>query len=76
MSETIIAIGVTATCADGSVHDDVVMKVADGVVIYETPNGEHLCGDCCVKLLDNGQFVAPPGFIAQAIYQYRKQEAG
>jgi len=76
MTETILAIGVTATCADGSVRDDVVLKMIGGVVIYETPDGEHLCGDCCVKLLDNARFVAPPGLIAQAIEQYRKQEAG
>lgn len=76
MIETILAIGITTTCADGSVRDDVVLKMVDGVVIYETPDGEHLCGDCCVKLLDNARFVAPPGLIAQAIEQYRKQEAG
>ena len=76
MIETILAIGITATCADGSVRDDVVLKMIDGVVIYETPDGEHLCGDCCVKLLDNARFVVPPGLIAQAIEQYRKQEAG
>lgn len=76
MTETILAIGVTATCADGSVRDDVVLKMIDGVVIYEAPDGEHLCGDCCVKLLDNARFVVPPMLIAQAIGQYRKQEAG
>jgi len=76
MIETILAIGITATCADGSVRDDVVLKMIDGVVIYETPDGEHLCGDCCVKLLDNARFVVPPGLIAQAIEQYRKQEVG
>jgi len=75
MSEIIIAIGVTATCADGSVRDDVIMKNVNGVVIYETPDGEHLCGDCCVKLLDNARFVAPLPYVAQAIEQYRKQEA-
>jgi hypothetical protein len=76
MSEAILAIGVTATCADGSVRNDVVLKMIDGVVIYETPDGEHLSGDCCVKLLDNARFVVPPGLIAQAIEQYRKQEVG
>ena len=76
MTEAILAIGVTATCADGSMHDDVIMKLVDGVVIYATPDGEHLCGECCVKLLDNAQFVAPMPLIAQAIEQYRKQEAG
>jgi hypothetical protein len=75
MSEAILAIGITATCADGSVHDDVIMRLVDGQVIYATPDGEHLCGDCCVKLLDNARFLAPPGLIAQAIEQYRKQEA-
>lgn len=75
MSEAILAIGITATCLDGSVHDDVIMRLVDGQVIYETPAGEHLCGDCCVKLLDNACFVAPPSLIAQAIEQYRKQEA-
>lgn len=76
MSEAILATGIIATCADGSVHDDVVMRLVDGQVIYQAPDGEHLCGDCCVKLLDNAQFMAPPGLIAQAIEQYRKQEAG
>ena len=76
MTEATLAIGVTATCTDGSVHDDVIMKLVDGVVIYATPDGEHLCGECCVKLLDNAQFVAPMPLIAQAIEQYRKQEAG
>lgn len=75
MTEAILATGITATCADGSVHDDVIMRLVDGTVIYETSTGEHLCGDCCVKLLDNARFVAPPGLIAQAIEQYRKQEA-
>ena len=75
MTETILAIGITATCADGSTRHDVVMKNVDGVVIYETPNGEHLCGSCCVKLLDNAQFVVPFPYVAQAIDQYRKQEA-
>lgn len=76
MTETIIATGITATCADGSVHDDVVMKVRDGIVIYETVTGEHLCGDCCVKTIDNAQLLAPIQYIARAIEQYRKQEAG
>jgi hypothetical protein len=76
MTEATLAIGITATCADGSVHDDVIMKLMDGVVTYVTQDGEHLCGDCCVKLLDNAQFVAPMPLIAQAIEQYRKQEAG
>lgn len=75
MTETIIATGITATCADGSVHDDVMMKVQDGIVIYETATGEHLCGDCCVETLDNAQFLAPIQYVARAIEQYRKQEA-
>jgi len=75
MNETVLAFGITATCADGSVHTDVVMKVIDSVVIYETTDGEHLCGDCCVKELDNATFVMPIQFVAMAIEQYRKQEA-
>lgn len=74
MTESILAIGVTATCVDGSVHDDVIMKLANGVVIYATPDGEHLCGDCRVNLIDNAQFLMPPQMIAQAIYKYQEQE--
>jgi hypothetical protein len=75
MSEIVIATGITAKCADGSVHTDVMMKVVDSVVIYETANGEHLCGDCCVKFIDGATFLAPLPYVTRAIEQYRKQEA-
>jgi len=75
MNEIFVATGITATCADGSVHDDVVMKVIDGVVIYETADGKHLCGDCCVKSIDGATFLAPLSYVTLAIEQYRKQEA-
>jgi hypothetical protein len=44
MSEAILAIGITATCADGSVHDDVIMRLVDGQVIYlyEVPTDDIL----------------------------------
>jgi hypothetical protein len=75
MNTTFIAMGITAKCANGSVHTDVVMKVIDSVVIYETSDGEHLCGDCCVKFIDGATFLAPLPYVTRAIEQYRKQEA-
>lgn len=76
MSETVIAIGLTATCSDGSVHQDVVMKVVDDVVIFNSQDGEHLCGKCCVKQLDHATIVVPPPSFSAAMFKYRQQEAG
>lgn len=75
MNEVIIAVKIIANCADGSVHNDVTMKAVDNQIVFETPNGEHLCGDCCVKTMDNAEVFVGPALFGAAMMQYKKQES-
>lgn len=74
MNEVIIASDITANCANGSVHLNVVMKAVDGVIVYETADGTHLCGDCCVKTMDKATVYVGAAIFGAAVMQYRKQE--
>lgn len=73
MTETVLAIDLSVTCADHGTHQGVVLKIVDDEVIYETPSGQRLAGDCCVQTLDGGMIVAPPSVFASAIAKYREQ---
>jgi len=73
MTEQLIGIGLKVTCADHGIHEGVMMKIVDGVVICETLSGEQLKGDCCVVAFDGGTFVVPPFVFAKALAQYRGQ---
>jgi len=74
MSETVLAIDLKVTCADHGTHEGVTMKVIDERVVYVTPDGEELKGDCCVKTIDGGSFLMPLTVIAAMIEEYRRQE--
>lgn len=74
MTEAVLAIDVIANCADGSVYDNVVMKLIEDQIIFETHDGHHLCGDCCVKTFDKIAIAVDPLVFASAIAKYRQQE--
>jgi hypothetical protein len=73
MSETVLAINLSVTCADHATHEGVILKIVGDQVVYETPNGERLEGDCCVQTIDGGSFVVPPTVFAPALAKYREQ---
>lgn len=73
MSESVLAIDLKVTCADHGTHQGVVLKIVDDLVVYETPSGERLAGDCCVQTLDGGMIVVPLNVFASAIAKYRRQ---
>jgi hypothetical protein len=73
MSESVLAIDLKVTCADHGTHEGVILKMVDDKVIYETPSGEQLKGDCRVETIDAGTFVVPPMVFAAAIAKYRGQ---
>lgn len=74
MTETFLAFDLTVTCADGSNHSSVELKVVDGTVIYVTPDGKELRGAQAVETIESGNFVTAPNVVAQAIEKYRSQD--
>jgi len=74
MNEMLLAINVVASCADGSVHNDVTMKRCGDKIVFATADGEHLCGDCCVKDIEAGTIIVNLMLFAIAMATYRKQE--
>lgn len=75
MSEIILAINVVASCADGSIHNDVTMKRCNDQIVFATADGEHLCGNCCVKDIETGTIIVNLMLFAMAMATYRNQEA-
>lgn len=73
MSETVLGIDLKVTCSDHGTHEGVTMKVVDERVVYVTPDGEELKGDCCVETIDGGMFVMPVHVIASMVEKYRGQ---
>lgn len=71
-NEILLAINLSVTCADGSKHDDVTMKIINNKTIYLTKDGLNLEGVQKVITIDAGQFVQNPMFIANAIEKYRE----
>ena len=71
-NEILLAIDLSVTCADGSKHDGVIMKIINNKTIYLTKNELKLEGVQKVITIDAGQFVQNPMFIGNAIEKYRE----
>ena len=71
-NEILLAIDLSVTCADGSKHDGVIMKIINNKTIYLTKDGLNLESAQKVITIDAGQFVQNPMFIGNAIEKYRE----
>jgi hypothetical protein len=71
-NEILLAIDLGVTCADGSNHDGVVMKIINDKTIYLTKNGLELDSNQKVITIDTGTFVQDLMFITHAIEKYRE----
>lgn len=71
-NEILLAIDLSVTCADGSKHDGVTMKIINNKTIYLTKDGLNLESAQKVITIDAGQFVQNPMFIGNAIEKYRE----
>jgi len=74
MTETIIGVGLSVTCADGTTRNGVVFKLIDDMPIYETPDGELLKGSTKVISTQSGTFVANMQLMMIAIFKYKKED--
>lgn len=73
MSETVLAIDLKVTCADHGMHEGVTMKLVGDRVMYVTPEGEELKGECAVQNISAGTFLKTMDVISAAIWAYRRQ---
>jgi len=71
-NEILLAIDLSVTCADGSKHDGVVMKIINNKTIYVTKDGLELYSNKKVITIDAGNFVQNIMFIGHAIEKYRE----
>lgn len=74
MMDQVFGFNLTATCADGVVRSGVVLKVVDGVTIYEDADGNALTGPTCVTNATGGGLLSIGTDLAIACISYRKAE--
>lgn len=72
MNEILLGIGLSVSCADGSEHHNVIMKIIDGKTIYLTEKGENLVASNCVVKINSGEFVESLMVIGLAIDKYKE----
>jgi hypothetical protein len=71
-NEILLGIGLSVSCADGSEHHNVIMKIIDGKTIYLTEEGENLTAGNCVVKINSGEFVESLMVIGLAIDKYKE----
>ena len=74
MTEIVIGVDLSVTCADGTTRDGVVFKVIEDIPIYETPEGELLKGSTKVISTQGGNFITGMRFVMAAIFKYKKED--
>lgn len=75
MNEILLGIGLSVSCADGSEHDNVIMKIINDKTIYLTENNESLIADRQVVKINSGEFVESLMIIALAIDKYKEDNS-
>lgn len=70
-NQILLGIGLSVSCADGSEHHNVIMKIIDGKTFYSTEGGENLTAANHVLKINSGEFVESLMVIGSAIDQYR-----
>lgn len=71
-NEILLAVDLGVTCADGSKHDGVIMKIINDKTIYLTKDGLKLDSNQKVITIDTGNFVQDLMLIGYAIEKYRE----
>ena len=71
-NEILLAVDLGVTCADGSKHDGVMMKIINDKTIYLTKDGLKLDNNQKVITIDTGTFVQDLMLIGYAIGKYRE----
>lgn len=71
MTEHVFGINLKVTCADGSTHQDVTLKIVDGVVVYESQDGNILR----VTSTQSAVYACTASQLAAVLLQYRGQES-
>ena len=74
MTQIIIGVDLSVTCADGTTRNGVVFKVIEDIPIYETPEGELLKGSTKVISTQGGNFIAGMRFMMAATFKYKKED--
>ena len=70
--EILLAVDLGVTCADGSKHDGVIMKIINDKTIYLTKDGLKLDNNQKVITIDTGIFSSDLMLISHAIEKYRE----
>ena len=71
-NEILLAVDLGVTCADGSKHDSVIMKIINDKTIYLTKDGLKLDNNQKVITIDTGIFSSDLMLISHAIEKYRE----
>ena len=71
MTEHVCGINLQVTCADGSTHQGVILKVVDGVVIYESQDGDSLR----VTSTQSAVYACTASQLAAVLLKYQGQES-
>jgi hypothetical protein len=71
-NEILLAVDLGVTCADGSKHDGVIMKIINDKTIYLTKDGLKLDNNQKVITIDAGIFSSDLMLISHAIEKYRE----
>jgi hypothetical protein len=71
MTEHICGISLVVTCADGSTHQDVTLKIVDDVVIYESKGGDILN----VTSTQSAVYACTASQLAAVLLQYQGQQS-
>ena len=71
-NEILLAVDLGVTCADGSKHDGVIMKIINDKTIYLTKDGLKLDNNQKVITIDTGTFSSDLMLISHAIEKYRE----
>ena len=71
-NEILLAVDLGVTCADGSKHDGVIMKIINDKTIYLNKDGLKLDNNQKVITIDTGIFSSDLMLISHAIEKYRE----
>ena len=74
MSMVPLGLDLSVTCADGTTRNNVKYKIKNGIVIYETQDGELLKGATKVIGIDGGNLIGDIRLLAQANFIYHKED--
>lgn len=74
MTEIVIGLDLSVTCSDGTTRNNVKYKIKNGIVIYETQDGESLKGATKVIGIDGGNLIGDIRLLAQANFIYNKED--